>query len=166
MARRIVKIAKTGETFVFDDAWNDEFGRVRKLLYRLEAGSRKVPSHAHPGVKQGFEVVTGVLCVASGGRTLRLQPGEGFVTERGAGHSQWNHGKIAVEAIETYDPPLDVESFFQRLPTVTESGNAFKAAIFFDDYADVVAAPNAVVRGLLSWFACWGRRFGLGGWYR
>jgi hypothetical protein len=55
MARRIVQSESTGETFTFDDVWNEPDGRVRQLGYEL-APTRRVPPHAHPQTAQSFEV--------------------------------------------------------------------------------------------------------------
>lgn len=165
MARRTVHIEKTGETFVFDDEWNDQFGRVARLEYRLKRGYR-VPSHLHPGTIQGFEVLAGKLNVSSNGIKTSLQEGARLSTGPGFPHSQWNEGASEVLVIETYSPALDIEGFFLKLPRVFACRNPLKQALFFDDHSDVVTSHLVLVRKGIKAMANMARSLGYSGWYR
>ncbi len=164
MARRTVTNELTGETFVFDDNWNEPDGRIRRMEFTLEPNNR-VPTHAHPGTAQTFEVLSGVLCVRAGGRTLKLKPGEHYETERGEFHSQWNEGPDVVRAIEGYDPPLAIEALFTAVPQAMESKNPFKMAVLFSEFG-AVSRLTLGGRVFVAIFGALGRLAGLGGWYR
>jgi quercetin dioxygenase-like cupin family protein len=164
MARRTVVSAATGETFVFDDAWNEPDGRVRRLEYRIEPG-KKVPLHCHPGAAQTFEVVSGVLHVRVGGKVRALKAGERAATAVGDVHTQWNEGPAATVAVETYEPAIAIEPFFTVLPHAIASANPFKIAVFFADFQTVSAASGPAQWFLIACVAPLGRLFGLTRWY-
>src|ERR1700733_839316 len=99
MSRRVVENVRTGETFVFDDDWNDSEGRVRQLHYELK-GRRRVPVHFHPKTAQSFEVLSGTLWVQVNGERSVLRAGDQMTTLPGAAHSQWNEDAAPVCVIE------------------------------------------------------------------
>jgi quercetin dioxygenase-like cupin family protein len=165
MARRVVTSEPTGETFVFDDAWNEPDGRVRQIEYTLEP-KRGVPLHAHPATAQSFEVVSGVLSVRVGQRTAQLGPGERATTAPGEVHAQWNEGAETVRVIECYDPPIAIEPFFTVMPHAIGSKNPLKICVFFTEFADVSMPPTAGRRFFFNLVGGLGRLAGLGGWYR
>jgi quercetin dioxygenase-like cupin family protein len=164
MARRIVNSAPTGETFVFDDAWNEPDGQVRRIEYQILPG-KKVPLHRHPGTVQTFEVIAGVLQVRVDGKARALQAGERAATGEGSVHTQWNDGPDTVFAVETYEPAIAIEPFFTILPHAIASGNPFKIAVFFADFRTVTAPSGLAERFLITCVAPLARLFGFGRWY-
>src|SRR5579863_10117774 len=104
MARRVVKSEPTNEIFVFDDDWNEPDGRVRRMEFTMGLKGR-VPPHAHPATAETFEVVSGVLSLRIGERTLKLGRGERTATGHGEVHSLWNEGTEVAHVIAGYDPP-------------------------------------------------------------
>ena len=164
MARRTVQSDATGETFIFDDAWNEPDGRVRQLEYEL-APNKPVPPHAHPDTAQIFEVVEGVLSIRVGGRVSKLNPGEAAATGPGETHAQWNDGPERVRAVERYAPPLAIEPFFTVLPHAIGSGNPFKIAVFFSDFKAVSTPGTLGLRLFIGLFAPLGRLIGFARWY-
>ena len=165
MARRTILSPATGETFVFDDDWNEPDGRVRQIQYELQP-NKPVPAHRHANTAQSFDVVTGVLHVRVNNRISVLQAGQRMSTGRGETHAQWNEGPDPVHAIETYDPPLAIEPFFTMLPRAVDSGNPFKIAILLADFGSVNAVASLPQRLFVGVFAPLGRLFGLSKWYR
>ncbi len=161
---RIVRLPGNEQTFLFDDEWNTEDGKVRELRYRLAPGGY-VPAHVHPGTSQNFQVLSGYLNVKSGFRKMKLRSGERLETERGAAHSQWNESLSEVEVIEGYNPPLDIEPFFTALPHVMKTKNPFKICVFFSDFSNVVTSRTWFVRKLIDSIALVGRRLGYADWY-
>jgi quercetin dioxygenase-like cupin family protein len=164
MSRRVVESVRTGETFIFDDDWNDAEGRVRQLEYELK-GHRQVPRHFHPKTAQSFEVLSGTLWVRVGRQRFVLRPGERIETQPGDVHAQWNDNAAPVRVIERYDPPLDIEPFFTLLPRAAASRNPLKRAVFRSDF-------RAISRGRGLWrrlstlvLAPLGRLAGLSRWY-
>jgi len=164
MARRIVQSESTGETFTFDDVWNEPDGRVRQLGYEL-APNRRVPPHAHPQTAQSFEVTEGVLGIRVHGTVLKLSPGQSASTGPGEVHAQWNEGPAPARVIERYSPPLAIEPFFTVLPRAIASRNPFKIAIFFADFRDVSTPGTVGQRLFIGLFAPFGRLLGFGRWY-
>ena len=165
MARRVVNSERTGETFVFDDDWNEPDGRVRQLEYTL-APKKRVPPHAHPETAQVFEVLAGELTIRVGREAARtLTPGERASTAQGQSHSQWNEGTEVARAMERYEPPLAIEALFTAIPQAIESSNPFKIAVLLADFGRVSRVDNLGMRIFIGAFAPLGRLFGFGGWY-
>jgi mannose-6-phosphate isomerase-like protein (cupin superfamily) len=165
MARRVVESEPTGETFVFDDDWNDPDGRVGRLEFTVAPRSR-VPPHLHPGVAETFAVVSGVLSVRIGERTLRLGHGERAATKPGEVHSLWNEGTEPAHVIGGYNPPIAIEPYFTAIPPALASKNPLKIAVLWAEF-NRVTRPGTLPRHLfVTTFAAVGRLFGLGGWYR
>ena len=104
MSCRIVESAPTGETFIFDDEWNEADGRVRRIEYKL-APNKGVPLHFHPRTAQSFEVVSGCLHVKVNGREQVLNAGARLSTGPGDRHTQWNADNAPVHAC----PPSSTE---------------------------------------------------------
>lgn len=165
MARRIVESPPTGETFVFDDDWNEADGRVRRIEYVLQPG-KSVPAHYHPGVAQTFEVVSGALTISLAGETRILQAGERATSGPGDIHTQRNDGTVPMTGVEGYDPSLDIEPFFTVLPQAIASGNPLKMAVFFADHAAVNRNIGLPLKLMVAVMAPLGRLLGYGGWYR
>jgi len=165
MSRRIVESSPTGETFVFDDDWNEADGRVRRLEYFVTSG-KAVPLHFHPRTAQSFEVISGRLHVKVAGHTRVLEPGVRIATGHGEVHSQWNESAVPVHAIEEYDPPIDVEPFFTIMPRALASRNPLKIAVFFADFNHVTTPASLPMKAFIAIFAPIGRLFGLKRWYR
>ena len=164
MARRIVESVRTGETFIFDDDWNEPDGRVRQMEHELK-GHQSVPRHVHRRTAQSFEVLSGVLGVQIGRKRWVLRPGEQITTEPGDVHSQWNEGAAPVRVIESYDPPLDIEPLFKVLPHAMGGWNPLKRAIFLRDFRAISAARGFRRRLTTRILAPLGRLFGLSRWY-
>lgn len=156
---------RTGETFIFDDEWNDPDGRVRQIEYELK-GNRRVPPHFHPKTAQSFEVLSGILCVQVGRQKLIVRPGEQVSTRPGEVHAQWNESAWPVRMIERYDPPLDIEPFFTALSRAATSRNPLKLALFRSDFRAISERRGLRARLLTSILARVGRLVGLSGWYR
>jgi quercetin dioxygenase-like cupin family protein len=165
MARRVVRSEATGETYIFDDDWNEADGRVRQIEYMLGPG-KSVPPHFHPATAQSFEVLAGALSVRVGGRKLVLGPGDRAMTAAGEAHAQWNDGPEDVRVIEGYDPPIAIEPFFTVMPHAMGSKNPLKIAVFLAEFRDVDQPATAGLRIFVAIFAVLGRLVGLGGWYR
>ena len=164
MARRVIESEPTGETFTFDDEWNEADGRVRRILYTLKP-SKPVPSHSHPRTAQSFDVLSGRLNVKMNGRVQVLGPGERAKTGAGDIHCQWNEGPDIASVIESYDPPLAIEPFFTILPHAIASANPFKIAVFLADFRAVSAPATVGQRLFIATFAPVGRLLGFGRWY-
>lgn len=156
MARRVIEIPSTKETFIFDDEWNTPDGRVKQLQYQIQPGG-KVHPHFHPHTVQWFEVVSGELEIQTGCQTLGLQPGQRLQTALGGVHSQRNTSQSVAVVIEGYEPPLDIEPFFQELPKVLGTKNLFKICIFFDEHKEIVASQSLTFRYLVPLIAKLGR---------
>lgn len=164
MGRRTVVSEITGERFVFDDAWNEPDGRVRRIEYHLLPGNA-VPAHRHPGTVQTFEVVAGVLHVRCAGEVRIVKAGERARTGAGDVHQQWNEGPEPVVAVETYEPAIAIEPFFTLLPHAIASRDPFKIAVFFADFR-AVTAPGTFGQWFLgTCVAPLGRLFGYARWY-
>jgi len=164
MARRVVKSDPTDETFVFDDDWNEPDGRIHRMEFTIGLKGR-VPRHVHPATAETFEVVSGVLSVRFGGRTLRLGPGERTATGPGQAHSLWNEGTEAAHVITWYDPPLAIEPFFTAIPHALASNNPFKIAVLFAE-SSRVSQPSFPLSIFVRTLGALGHLMGLGGWYR
>jgi quercetin dioxygenase-like cupin family protein len=164
MARRTVESPVTGETFVFDDAWNEPDGRVRRLEYAL-APNKPVPPHSHPATAQSFAVVSGTLHIRVNGEARVLSAGETAATKPGDTHAQWNEGPQTVRVVEGYDPPLAIEPFFTVLPHAIASRNPFKIAVFFADFRAVSAPATFGQKAFIGAFAVLGRTLGYARWY-
>ena len=120
MARRVVESGPTGETFTFDDDWNDAEGRVHRMEFTIAPKSH-VPAHAHPATAETFEVISGVLSLKIGERTAHLRPGDRDATGPGEAHSLWNEGTEVAHVNTWYDPPLAIElpgllPYLRRVP--------------------------------------------------
>lgn len=165
MARRTVESAPTGETFVFDDAWNEPDGRVRRLEYVL-LPKASAPPHFHPGAAQSFEVLSGTLHIKVNGKVRVLEAGDRAVTGLGETHAQWNEGPEPVRAIEGYNPPIAIELFFTILPHAIGSRNPLKIAVFFSDFRSVSGPGTLPLRISIALLAPIGRLCGFKGWYR
>ena len=165
MARRIVESPPTGETFIFDDDWNEPDGRVRRIEYVLQPG-RTVPAHFHPGTAQSFAVTSGVLTVTVNGKTTVLGAGDEMVGGPGDIHAQRNDGDVPVVSVEGYDPPIDIEPFFTVLPHAVASGNPLKMGVFFGDFLPINANVGLPLRIMIAAMAPLGRLFGFRRWYR
>ena len=164
MARRVVYSAPTGETFTFDDDWNEADGRVRQIEYQLEP-DKPVPEHRHLSAAQTFKVLSGTLHVKVNGVVSVLQAGSEARAGPGDAHSQWNEGPEPVKALETYDPPLAIEPFFSVLPHAIASGNPLKIAVFLGDFQAASANATFGQAMFVAVFGTLGRMFGFGRWY-
>lgn len=164
MARRSVESDATGETFVFDDDWNDPDGRVHQFEFTIAPRSR-VPPHAHPATAETWEVVSGVLSVRFGGRTLALGPGERATTAPGEAHSLWNAGAEVAHVRSWYDPPLAIEPFFTVIPQALASGNLLKTAVLWTE-SRRVSQPSFPLGALIAVLGGVGRMMGMSHWYR
>lgn len=164
MARRVVESGPTGETFTFDDDWNDAEGRVGRLEFTIAPKSH-VPAHAHPGTVETFAVVSGVLSVKTGERTLRLGPGDRAATAPGETHSLWNEGTETAHVIGAYNPPIAIEPYFTAIPSALESKNPMKIAVLWSEFSEVTR-PKGGIGVFVAVFGFLGRLVGLGGWYR
>ena len=164
MARRTVESRVTGETFVFDDAWNEPDGRVRQLEYFLNP-NKPVPLHFHPATAQSFAVISGTLHIRVNGAQRTLCAGESASTMPGDTHTQWNEGPEIVRVMEGYDPPLAIEPFFTVLPHAIASRNPFKIAVFFADFRAVSAPGTLSLRLFVGVFSVLGRGLGFARWY-
>jgi mannose-6-phosphate isomerase-like protein (cupin superfamily) len=165
MARRTIESAPTGETFVFDDAWSEPDGRVRRLEYVLQPKA-SAPSHFHPRAAQSFEVLSGTLHIKVNGRVRVLKAGDRAVTGLGEAHSQWNEGPEPVRAIEGYNPPIAMEPFFTILPHAIGSRNPLKIAVFFSDFRSVSGPGTISMWIMTTLLAPIGRLCGFKDWYR
>ena len=174
MAEREVFNPATGERFWFSDDTNEPDGRVRTLRYALSPG-KAVPEHFHPGHAQIFEVLSGRLQVAIGGRIQVLEAGQRAACAKGEAHTQWNAGPTDVVAIESYDPPLAIEPFFTHMAALGTRGelkpggapaNILKFATFVADFRDVTELANPFVRTMTGVLGFIGRMIGLSGWYK
>ncbi len=165
MARRVVVSEPTGETFIFDDDWNEPDGRVRQIEYEAAPHSR-VPAHAHPNTTQFFEVISGELCVRTGGQTTRLKAGERAATKPGEVHAQWNEGDEPARVVERYEPPLAIEPFFTAVPIAIGSKNPLKIAVLFSDFKAISVPGTTGMRIFIAVFGALGRMVGLSGWYK
>jgi quercetin dioxygenase-like cupin family protein len=165
MGRRVVQSSRTGETFVFDDDWNNPDGRVRQMEYVLQPNS-KVGEHHHPATSQSFEVLSGTLHLrVNGGDELVLNTGDKATTGVDGVHAQWNEGPEPTTVIESYDPPLDIEPFFTIFTQAMQTKNLLKRAVFFSDFESICSIASRAAQVLVRLLAPVGRLVGMTAWY-
>lgn len=165
MARRVVNCEASGETFTFDDDWNDPDGRVGRLEFTIAPKSR-VPPHVHPNTAETFAVVSGELSLKIGERTLKLGPGGRAATRPGEVHVLWNEGTEVAHVIGGYNPPIAIEPYFAAIPQALASRDPLKIAVLWAEFKRVTQPGTVPLRLFVTTFAALGRLLGLSGWYR
>ncbi|HEY4918040.1 MAG TPA: cupin domain-containing protein [Solirubrobacteraceae bacterium] len=75
----------------------------------------RAPAHAHPGMRERWEVIAGMASFAIGGVEQRAGPGHVVVADPGVAHQAWNATAEPVHLRIEMCPALQWETFVERL---------------------------------------------------
>jgi len=78
--------------------------------------------HVHPNQEESFEVLSGILDVFADGRWRHLQPGESVRIPKGTVHGFRNSTETAARAVNTHDPGLRTQEYWERMEQLIRQG--------------------------------------------
>jgi mannose-6-phosphate isomerase-like protein (cupin superfamily) len=139
----------TGERLLFHRTASDTDGEYVLFETTVRPGGFVAARHVHPAQSERFEIVSGMLGLRVGRRTLMAGPGDTVTVPAGTAHRFWNAGNREVRFLCEVRPALTFEGLLETMFALAEAGktnrkgmpNPLRLAVIAESHFAVVRLP-------------------------